>query len=181
MRFPGYVLELGSLTLWAGLVAASLWHNLALLDVQGREVAFARARMLFSILETTRLWNAYHGGVYAPVTEKSPPNEWLVDPQRDVVINGRAYTKINPAYMTRQVSELMGSQGGLSFRLTSLKPIRPGNAPDPWEEQALQNFERGKRKSWTGSRWAAPIRFVISGACWSRTPVCNAMPIRAIT
>lgn len=146
MRFPGYVLELGSLTLWAGLVAASLWHNLALLDAQGREVAFARARMLFSILETTRLWNAYHGGVYAPVTEKSPPNEWLVDDQRDVVINGRAYTKINPAYMTRQVSELMGSQGGLSFRLTSLKPIRPGNAPDSWEAQALHNFERGEKE-----------------------------------
>lgn len=144
MRFPGYALELGSLAAWAVLVVLSLWHNLALLDSQAREVATARARMLFSVVETTRLWNARHGGLYAPVTEDSPPNEWLVDPLRDVDIAGRLFTKINPAYMTRQVSELMDRRGGLSFRLTSLKPIRPGNAPDPWETKALTSFEQGK-------------------------------------
>lgn len=143
MRYPGYALELGSLAAWAGLVALSLWHNLALLDDQAREVAAARARMLFSVVETTRLWNARHGGLYAPVTEDSPPNEWLDDPLRDVDVNGRLYTKINPAYMTRQMSELMDRRGGLSFRLTSLKPIRPGNAPDPWEAQALRSFQQG--------------------------------------
>jgi len=143
MRFPGYALELGSLAAWAALVALSLWHNLDMLDGQAREVAVARARMLFSVVETTRLWNARHGGLYAPVTEDSPPNEWLIDPLRDVDIDGRPYTKINPAYMTRQVSELMDKRGGLSFRLTSLRPIRPGNAPDSWEAKALTLFEQG--------------------------------------
>ncbi len=143
MRFPGYALELGSLAAWACLVALSLWHNLGLLDAQAREVAAARARMLFSVVETTRLWNARHGGLYAPVTAESPPNEWLIDPLRDVDIDGRSFTKINPAYMTRQMSELMDKRGGMSFRLTSLKPVRPGNLPDPWEAKALTLFENG--------------------------------------
>lgn len=46
--------------------------------------------------------------------------------------------------MTRQVHELAGKTYGHKGHITSLNPIRPQNAPDPWEKQALEQFERGK-------------------------------------
>ncbi|MEW5729480.1 MAG: ATP-binding protein [Pseudomonadota bacterium] len=143
MRLAGRRMEMVLVGFWALLTGASLAHTLSMLDNQVREVAAARARMLFSIIETTRLWNASHGGLYAPVTEATPPNPYLDDPGRDVIIDGQPYTKINPAYMTRQISELVERQKGISFHITSLKPIRPANAPDPWEAHALTAFETG--------------------------------------
>lgn len=143
MLIPGRRWEVGLVAFWALLVTGSLVNNLHVLEGQARDMALARARMLFTVIETTRLWNAGHGGVYAPVTEETPPNQWLDIPDREVVIKGTTYTKINPAYMTRQISELVEGRGGISFRLTSLKPIRPGNRPDPWETRALGQFEQG--------------------------------------
>ncbi len=46
--------------------------------------------------------------------------------------------------MTRQVHELAEQQYGVRGHITSLNPIRPENAPGPWETEALQTFERGK-------------------------------------
>lgn len=47
--------------------------------------------------------------------------------------------------MTRQVNEL--AKEGSDFlgraHLTSLNPLRPENAPDPWEDNALRTFESG--------------------------------------
>lgn len=143
MLRPGRRWEAGLVAFWGMLVAGSLVNNLDILDAQARDMALARARMLFTVVETTRLWNASHGGVYAPVTEATPPNQWLDLPDREVVVDNKTFTKINPAYMTRQISELVEGRGGVSFRLTSLRPIRPGNAPDPWEAGALQRFETG--------------------------------------
>jgi signal transduction histidine kinase/ActR/RegA family two-component response regulator len=50
---------------------------------------------------------------------------------------------VNPAYMTRQISELAQRNHGTQFHITSLKPIRPANAPDDWEQHALHAFEQG--------------------------------------
>ena len=66
-------------------------------------------------------------------------------PERDLTTpSGRRLTLLNPAYMTRQVYTLAQQQGLPQGHLTSLKPIRPQNAPDSWEEKALKAFERGE-------------------------------------
>ncbi|MDP1524892.1 MAG: diguanylate cyclase [Rhodocyclaceae bacterium] len=107
-------------------------------DVLARE----RGRVLFGLVEMAREWNAGHGGVYVPVTEATQPNPYLVHPQRDqTTTEGRALTMINPAFMTRQIAELAAQKSGLRFNITSLRPIRPGNAPDPWESETLRRFE----------------------------------------
>lgn len=92
-----------------------------------------------------RRWVAMHGGVYVPATEKTPPNPYLSHvPERDIIVPfGKHLTLINPAYMTRQVHELAHQTEGVSGHLTSLKPIRPENAPDPWETKSLESFEAG--------------------------------------
>jgi diguanylate cyclase (GGDEF)-like protein/PAS domain S-box-containing protein len=50
---------------------------------------------------------------------------------------------INPAYMTRQMSEVILDQTGVRIHITSLKPINPKNQALPWEAHALRQFERG--------------------------------------
>jgi len=92
-----------------------------------------------------RRWATLHGGIYAPVTEQTPPNPYLAIPERDITTpSGRALTLINPAYMTRQVHELSALDYGVRGHITSLNPINPANAPDEWERQALHAFERGQ-------------------------------------
>jgi signal transduction histidine kinase len=92
-----------------------------------------------------RLWAAMHGGVYVPVTEQTLPNPYLAGvEERDIVTpSGQALTLINPAYMTRQVHEIGAERYGIRGHITSLNPIRPANAANPWETEALKAFEQG--------------------------------------
>ncbi|NLX94553.1 MAG: response regulator [Rhodopirellula sp.] len=95
-----------------------------------------------------RQWAASHGGVYVPVSERTPPNPYLKVPHRDLTpADGPPLTLVNPAYMTRQVNEMAREIRGTKGHITSLTPIRPENSPDPWERAALQSFERGKKEA----------------------------------
>ena len=111
----------------------------------------------------TREWNALHGGVYVFADEQTPPNPYLnKDPQRDIPLsNGKILTKVNPAYMTRQISELAAQFKGAQIHITSLKPIRSENKSTPWEHTALESFEKGAKEyaSFTDGhyRYMAPL------------------------
>lgn len=118
-------------------------------DIAGehRQMALLTARSFFDVVVMTRRWNALHGGVYVPVTAETQPNEWLEDPRRDLVTaDGQRLTKINPAYMTRMISQIQGKAEGVNLHITSLKPLRPLNAPDEWERASLEAFERGEKE-----------------------------------
>jgi signal transduction histidine kinase len=73
-------------------------------------------------------------------------------------------TKINPAYMTRQVAEI-NKDNDIKFHITSLNPIRPANEADDWEKKALRNFtdkdseklELVKYDSVSDYRYMAPL------------------------
>lgn len=96
-----------------------------------------------------RRWVANHGGVYVPVTEETPPNKWLNVPERDITTpSGRRLTLMNPSYMTRQLFEISRLAANAPLgHITSLKPVRAENAPDPWESRALKAFETGQTES----------------------------------
>lgn len=109
-------------------------------------VARAEARATYEKDTLYRRWATNQGGVYVAVSPSSPPNPYLAHiPERDLTTpSGRALTLVNPAYMTRQVFEIGDTQNNLvRGHITSLKPIRPENAPDPWEAKALRLFETG--------------------------------------
>ncbi len=93
-----------------------------------------------------RLWSTGHGGVYVPVTESMHPNPHLAHiKHRDITTTtGQALTLVNPAFMTRQTQELGRELYGHQGHITSLNLLRPDNAPDDWEREALQAFERGE-------------------------------------
>lgn len=130
---------------WTVVVAASLVWNGVMMKQDTMELARVQARVAYDKDVMYRQWNSEHGGVYVPVTKKTQPSPYMVhSPERDITTpSGRVLTLMNHAYMVRQVHELEAKQSGVRGHLTSLNPIRPGNAPDPWETQALQAFERG--------------------------------------
>ena len=108
------------------------------------ETILTQARIAYQKDLVYRQWSAVRGGVYAPVTADTPPNPHLNVPERDITTpSGKKLTLINPAYMTRQVQELERQKKGVIGHLTSLNPIRPGNAPEPWEKKGLLAFEKG--------------------------------------
>ncbi len=131
---------------WTLLVGGSLLWNIHHERHEILELTRAEARGTYNKDLVYRRWAAGHGGVYVPVSDKTSPNPYLSNvEERDIMTpSGRLLTLMNPAYMTRQVHELSREQYGLRGHITSLNPIRPENAPDPWETEALRAFERGK-------------------------------------
>jgi len=113
------------------------------------EIARAEARVAFEKDALYRKWAASQGGIYVPADEKTPPNPDLAHiPERDIVTpSGKVLTLMNPAYMTRQVFELADKEKAmLRGHITSLRPIRRGNAPAPWEARALTALEHGSKE-----------------------------------
>ena len=90
-----------------------------------------------------RVWGASHGGVYVPITKKTPPNPYLSHiPNRDVTTSAnQKLTLMNPAYMlsqmTKDYSELYGTKGHITSRVL----MNPKNKPDSWEEESLKVVE----------------------------------------
>ena len=133
--------------LWTGCLAASLVWNLHEQREKSIEIAHISAQVTFDNDVLYRRWAAQQGGVYVPVSEHTPPNPYLNVPNRDVTTtSGLPLTLLNPAYMARQVNQLAQQGRGSRAHLTSLKPLRPENAPDAFETAALKSFEEGVKE-----------------------------------
>lgn len=134
--------------IWIILTLVSfLWNNYNLERDLDR-LAFQVARTHFQQIVLFRAWNAMHGGVYVPVTAGTQPNPWLETEIRDIKVSSKlTLTKVNPAFMTRQVSEIAVKKKDVKFHITSLNPLRPENRPTAREEAALREFENGKKET----------------------------------
>ena len=147
---------------WCLVLTASLVVFWEAANKAALEHARVEARSAYEKDLLYRRWVSEQGGVYVSPSDTTPPNPYLTVPARDLeTTDGRRLTLVNPAYMTRQVHELgRRSRSGMRGHITSLKPIRPGNAPDPWEREALQGFEHGNSE--------AVSEAVIDGAAFLR-------------
>jgi PAS domain S-box-containing protein len=136
------------LILWTVLVGSILLWSLLRQKHDTEQVARIQARDSFEKDITYRRWAAEHGGVYVPITDKTPPNSYLSHiEERDVTTrSGQSLTLVNPAYMTRQVYELELEHYGSRGHITSLNPIRPENAADDWEAEALRALKQGVKE-----------------------------------
>jgi PAS domain S-box-containing protein len=141
----------GSLIRRMGWVLAGVWTILLVLSLlwnrqqdilNTHELALLDLRISYEKDIVYRRWANEHGGLYVPATQNTPPSPYLSHiPERDIITpDGQHLTLINPAYMTRQVQELSKEQYGNRGNITSLKPLRPENTPDSWEEKALKSF-----------------------------------------
>ncbi len=105
-----------------------------------------QARMLYNQILITRQWVSEHNGLFVIRTDSVDSNPFLALPSiwdED----GNEYVMRNPAMVTRELSEYSNRKGLGSFRVTSLKPINPGNIPDKYEKQCMVNFENGLTES----------------------------------
>jgi PAS domain S-box-containing protein len=134
---------------WTVLLSVSLSWNSRITHQNNLEKARIVARSFFDLTIEFRRWGSLHGGVYVPVTDTQQPNPYLTVAERDITTTtGRKLTLVNPAWMTRQVFELISKKSALPIisHLTSLKYVNPVNKPDLWERNALQEFEHGEKE-----------------------------------
>lgn len=149
---------------WSLVVGSLLALGTYFSQRERRSIALGLARDGFQKDVTTRLWVAQRGGVYVPLDGKTPANPYLKEvPERDITsTSGKSYTLVNPAYLTRMLHELGRREYGLQGHITSLRPIRPENAADAWEQEALTRVEAGAREYW--QELQDPPRFRYMGA-----------------
>lgn len=133
---------------WTVVISASITWNLLNQNESMRAIVLSQARAYFNKDLAFRLWTTSHGGVYVPINEQTPPNPYLTHvPERDVETpSGTQLTLMNPSYAVRQMIEHFSELYGVSGHLTGLKPLRPQNAPDDWEQAALKAFNDGEKE-----------------------------------
>lgn len=111
-------------------------------DQMLRQQTYEHASALFDLVVLTRSWNSEHGGVYVKKRPGMHSNPYLDNP--DITdLDGNVYTLKNPALMTREISEYAHIAKGFTFHITGLKLKNPSNAPDPWEKNVLETFDKG--------------------------------------
>lgn len=106
-----------------------------------------QAKALFKQIVITRQWIADRGGLYILKDHgvKSHPLLSQYDIKDD---KGVPYAFRNPAMVTRELSEYSEGAKLYSFRLTSLRPKNPENAPSAFEKKSLQTFEKKGFDKW---------------------------------
>ncbi|MBW1850869.1 MAG: DUF3365 domain-containing protein [Deltaproteobacteria bacterium] len=133
---------------WTAIIVLSTVWDILATKRTTREIATKEARALFNKDQAVRYWATAHGGVYIPIDKRTPPNPYLSHiSERDITTpSSKRLTLMNPAYMIRQLNEEFSDLYGVTGHLTSLKPIRPENAPDAWERSALEAFEKDSQE-----------------------------------
>jgi diguanylate cyclase (GGDEF)-like protein len=114
-------------------------------QIISEKVLFQQASTLFNNLVTIRKWSSDHGAIYVKAHDGIEPNPYLVD-NHTYTKDNELLIKINPAWMTRQLSELSNTKENFLFRITSLEPINKKNTPDNFEITALEYLKINKNE-----------------------------------
>uniref|UniRef100_Q47HB6 Virulence sensor protein BvgS n=1 Tax=Dechloromonas aromatica (strain RCB) TaxID=159087 RepID=Q47HB6_DECAR len=132
--------------LWTVMIGFSVFWNFHNSEEQIMKLAYTEAQANLNKDISFRRWGTLHGGVYVPVTETQKSIPWLSHvPGRDVkTTDGKQLTLLNPASMLRQMMDLYAADYGVRGRITGLRQLNPGNAPDAWEREQLERFTRGE-------------------------------------
>src|SRR5450830_1041053 len=134
---------------WTLVISASLAWSLFYQQHSFETTLHTQAAAFHAMEMEYRNWIIRSGGVYVPVTDKTPPSPWLSQiPERDITTpSGKQLTLLNSSYVVRLVHEAMtDANSPLRAHITSLKPINPVNSADAWERQALEAFARGEQE-----------------------------------
>ncbi|MGA1931235.1 PAS domain S-box protein [Arcobacter sp. YIC-464] len=102
---------------------------------------FQEAQTHFEYFKIFRAWNSKYNGVFVKEEGGLQPNKYLVNNQL-FTSEGERLIKINPAWMTKQISEMMNSLSNYNYKITSLKPVNPDNKAFGFEVEALNHFEK---------------------------------------
>lgn len=133
---------------WSLLVAFLLFSTFRDIEREAMDMAHAEAQANLNKDISFRRWATQHGGIYVPITATQQPVPWLSHiPDRDITAtDGRRLTLLNPASALRQIMDRYAIDYGVRGRITGLRQLNPGNAPDAWERKQLEAFTRGEKK-----------------------------------
>jgi diguanylate cyclase (GGDEF)-like protein/putative nucleotidyltransferase with HDIG domain len=138
-----FVVFIWTVILWGGLFIVA-YDNYSYADV------LAKTEALVSVNKDIahRSWVSSHGGIYVPVSDRTPPNPYLAHiKNRDVnTSDGLRLTLLNPSYVTSQMMREYTGLYGTKAHLTSLTVINPENKPDTWEKNALEAMAITKKE-----------------------------------
>ncbi len=112
-----------------------------------KQVVINEAKQSFIDIVVARKWNAHYGGVYVKQMDGLKPNLYLMDNQT-TTIDGQKLIKINHVGMTKQISKIHDKSSQVTYKITSLNPLNPDNAPNELEKKALTYFENNKNKNY---------------------------------
>ncbi|MBU4263569.1 MAG: DUF3365 domain-containing protein [Proteobacteria bacterium] len=131
--------------IWTIIVFASLAWNITLHKQRTTKIALVEAATVFDEDLVFYNWAASHQGVFVPIDDKTQPNPYLknIPAHRGTTDAGKRLTLVNPEQLIRLVYEKRTKGNGPYGHMTSLDPLRPENAPDPWEAAALKTFDDG--------------------------------------
>lgn len=122
---------------------------------QGRESYYTvmenKSSELIKAVITFRDWFANLENVYAD-SDKVEPNPYLGwRGDRDISSDGLHLTMINPAYMTRLISEQFKDDKGIRLKIVGMHPVNPDNYPNKWEMKGLEVIQAG------ADHYSAPV------------------------
>ena len=105
------------------------------------------AELLFNNMVILRKWNAIHGFIYVKDNGTMSPNKYL---ENNTVKSDKGDTliRINPAWMTRQFSEISNKYASYYYKVTSLNLKNPDNKADKFETEALKYLELNKEEKY---------------------------------
>lgn len=103
------------------------------------------ARAIFKQIVITRKWIADHGGIFVEKLPWIKPTPYIKNAEI-IDIQGKRYVKETPAMVTKELSKYAKDKGLYWFHITSLKLTNPENAPDEFEKNALNQFEKAATK-----------------------------------
>jgi C4-dicarboxylate-specific signal transduction histidine kinase len=72
--------------------------------------------------------------------------EWNINNYGVYLDNNSTFIKYDHAQMTKQISNLSKNKNKPTYKITSLNPLNPANAPTPWEKNALIDLENSNNK-----------------------------------
>lgn len=123
-----------------------IYSYIKLLEENYLEKEINTAKSYFNLMVDTRKWNASHGGVYVKKHGNLEPNKYLINNVLRTD-NNETLIRINPAWMTRQISEVSADNEHISFRITSLSPKNPNNLAKEFEQEALTYLLKNSSQS----------------------------------
>ena len=138
----------GLFILWTLVVLVSLGLSAYRIYADAEETAKIEASAHFNQVVNVRHWVATLGGVYAPITQETQPNPFLVGKvaERDITTPlGKELTLLNPAYVTRLLASNLFTQYKVHARLVSTNPVWEHNRADSWETRAIEAFAQKKK------------------------------------
>jgi len=141
---------LGTIAILISLILVSIFFGVQFNVFQALQIHLReQAKAFFSEIVIVRKWVAKHGGVYVPLhktTGVNPYLEHIEGIQTTIDCDNQTYVLKNPSLVTKELSNSPSRPGQIQYKMTSLKPINPDNAPDSFEAAALTQFEQGVRE-----------------------------------